>query len=56
MAENKEHLHGDYSNAALTHTTDGENAPDFLLVEQDIEREPEIQRESKTSGKMLGVS
>ncbi|MDQ7113449.1 oligopeptide ABC transporter permease [Staphylococcus simulans] len=48
MAEDKkQHLHGDYSNATLSHTTDGENAPDFILVEQDIDKEPEIQRESK---------
>lgn len=48
MAEDKkQHLHGDYSNATLSHTTDGENAPDFILVEQDIDKELEIQRESK---------
>ena len=46
----------DHSNAAMTHTSEGIAAPDFVIRDLDINKEPEMQRESKISGKMHGHS
>lgn len=42
-----ENLNGDYSNAVMTHTADVISSSDFVAAKQDIEKEPELQRESK---------
>ncbi|MGI2315548.1 ABC transporter permease, partial [Staphylococcus cohnii] len=48
MADNKnENLNQDYSNAVMSHTSEGIPASDFIRSNNDIEKEPEIQRESK---------
>ncbi|MCD8872260.1 ABC transporter permease [Staphylococcus gallinarum] len=48
MADKRdEKLNGDYSNAVMTHTSDAIAASDFVSAKQDIEKEPEMQRESK---------
>ena len=40
----------------MSHTSEGAVGTDFVIRELDLNKEPEIQRESKTSGKMLGHS
>ena len=48
MADNKnENLNQDYSNAVMSHTSEAIPASDFIRSNNDIEKEPEIQRESK---------
>lgn len=37
----------DYSNAAMSHTSEGAVSTDFVLRELDLNQEPELQRESK---------
>ena len=50
-----ENLLDDHSNAAMTHTSEGIAASD-LYRDLDINKEPEMQRESKISGKMHGTA
>lgn len=48
MADNKnEKVNKDYSNAVMTHTSEAIPASDFIRSNNDMEKEPEIQRESK---------
>ena len=42
----------DHSNAAMTHTSEGIATSDFVIRDLDINKEPEMKRESKISGKM----
>ena len=42
-----EKLLDDHSNAAMTHTSEGIAASDFVIRDLDINKEPEMQRESK---------
>ena len=44
----------DHSNAAMTHTSEGIATSDFVIRDLDINKEPEMKRESKISGKMHG--
>ncbi|MEJ7304749.1 ABC transporter permease, partial [Staphylococcus caprae] len=37
----------DHSNAAMSHTSEGAVGTDFVIRELDLNKEPEIQRESK---------
>lgn len=37
----------DHSNAAMTHTSEGIASSDFVMRDLDLNREPEMQRESK---------
>lgn len=46
--DNIEKPFDDHSNAAMTHTSDGVASPDFVIRELDLNKEPEIQRESKS--------
>lgn len=48
MADKRdEKLTDDHSNAVMTHTSEGIPASDFIRSKNDIEKEPEMQRESK---------
>ncbi|MGC8171590.1 oligopeptide ABC transporter permease [Staphylococcus equorum] len=48
MADKRdEKLTDDHSNAVMTHNSEGIPASDFIRSENDIEKEPEMQRESK---------
>ena len=49
-------LNDDVSNAAMIHTSEGISDSDFVIRELDLNQEPEMQRESKTFGKMHGVN
>lgn len=40
----------------MTHTSEGIAASDFVIRDLDINKEPEMKRESKISGKMHGHS
>ena len=45
MADNKnENLNQDYSNAVMSHTSEAIPASDFIRSNNDIEKEPEMQR------------
>lgn len=46
----------DHSNAAMTHTSEGIASSDFVMRDLDLNREPEMQRESKISGRMHGLN
>ena len=39
----------DHSNAPMTHTSEGIASSDFVMRDLDLNREPEMQRESKIS-------
>ncbi|MGW9856840.1 oligopeptide transport system permease protein [Staphylococcus hominis] len=47
MTDNFNKPFDDHSNAAMTHTSEGAVASDFVIREHDLNKEPEIQRESK---------
>ena len=40
----------------MTHTSEGIASSDFVIRDLDINKEPEMQRESKISGKMHGLN
>ena len=54
--ENLRNLDIDHSNAAMTHTSEGIASSDFVMRDLDLNREPEMQRESKISGRMHGLN
>ena len=53
MPENFNKPFDDHSNAAMSHTSEGAVGTDFVIRELDLNKEPEIQRESKTSARCL---
>lgn len=55
MADKRdEKLNDDHSNAVMTTTSEAIPASDFIRSNNDIEKEPEMQRESKNFCKMHG--
>ena len=56
MTQNIDKSLDDQSNAAMTHTSEGIMATDFVMRDIDLNKEPEMQRESKNFGKMHGHS
>ena len=55
MTQNIDKSLDDQSNAAMTHTSEGIMATDFVMRDIDLNKEPEMQRE-KNFGKMHGHS
>lgn len=57
IMSNKEdvtNINGDISNATMSHTSNDISNTDFIIRDLDLNQEPEMPRESKNFGKMLG--
>ena len=57
IMSNKEdvtNINGDISNATMSHTSNDISNTDFIIRDLDLNQEPEMPRQSKNFGKMLG--
>ena len=48
-------INGDISNGTMSHTSNDISNTDFIIRDLDLNQEPEMPRESKNFGKMLGL-
>ena len=57
IMSNKEdvtNINGDISNATMSHTSNDISNTDFIIRDLDLNQEPEMPRQSRIFGKMLG--